>query len=584
MKTHRKPIPVVAAILAVITTLPAVAQEAGETAHASSDLVRLAGEIREFRSPLFGARTWRAGPIRDNVPDYAAVVEEQTSGLAEFRRRLNALDPTDWPVHDQVDFLLLRAELDDVYFEHHILRETETNAGFYVDQAINGVAREMGDTVPYSEEKAEAIIAAFERTDGILQQGAENIVLENAAPELGQASLRYIDNIGEKYAAGAALLEPHFPESSRSRLRTAATEAAAALERYGEWVESNLKSMQGKPNVGRANMEWYFERVNFSPWNVEELLAMGEFEKNRFLMSIAVEEKRNEGLKELTMPTTEEWIEWFRLTYLQTKYWLKDMDLISFHPYIGESYLQSGTWQEPFGGVGNRPGLLGFPERPKPEHTKRLFVVPEDHSFTNTYWERIMRLDPITDYQHSDWPGHYFEAEVTQRNPCPIRARHKDTGFSQGWAHYWEELFLDMGYPYLRGPRTRELTYNFLLLRAVRIPLDLYLSMGELSVDEAVQYQIDRVPTMEEHISRAEVDMYVRWPYQATSYIVGKKQIEQMLAETYAAENHAIDWREFHDALLSYGQIPLALVRWELTGNTEQVERLWNSPEEPSAN
>ena len=572
-----------AGIIAGFLALPAMAQEESDAIHVSPELVQLAEEFRAFRSPLFRPRTWRPNAIGDEIPDFAAIVEEQTAGLAEFRRRLNALDRTGWPVHDQVDYLLLRSELDDVYFEHRILREFETNAGFYVEHAINGVAREMGDIVPYSEEKAEAIIAAFERTDGILQQGLENIILEDAAPELAHASLRHVEDIRVKYAAGVDLLEPHLPESHRDRLRTAATDAAIALEQNGEWIERNLPNMQGAPNVGIDNMEWYFERVNFSPWNTGELLAMGEYEKNRFLMSIAVEEKLNEGMKDIRMPTTEEWIEWFRLTYLQTKYWLEDMDLISFLPYIGESYLQLGTWQEPFGGVGNRPGLLGFPTEPQPENTKRLFVVPEGHWFTTTYWERIMRLDPITDYQHSDWPGHYFEAEVTQRNACPIRARHRDTGFSQGWAHYWEELFLDMGYPYLRGPRTRELTYNFLLLRAVRIPLDIYLSTGELSVDEAVQYQIDRVPTMEEHISRAEVDLYVRWPYQATSYIVGKKQIEQMLAETYVAGDYAIDWREFHDELLSYGQIPLALVRWELTGNSDQVERFWDSPEMPSA-
>ena len=439
----------------------------------------------------------------------------------------------------------------------------------------------MRAIVPYSEEKADAIIAAFERTAGIVQQGPDNIVIAAAAPELAQAGIRHVQDIRDKYAAGVSLMVPHFPRSHRARLRAAATDAARALEGYGDWIEENLGKMQGQANVGKENLEWYLKRVNFAPWSIEEQLAMGEFEKNRFLMSIEIEEKINEGLKPLTMPTTAEWIEWFRLTYLQTKYWLKDMDLISFHPYIGESYLELGTWQEPFGGIGNRPGLLGFPTEAKPEHTKRLFVVPEDHWFTNSYWERIMRLDPITDYQHSDWPGHYFEAEVTRRNPCPIRARHRATGFSQGWAHYWEELFLDMGYPYLRGPRTRELTYNFLLLRAVRVPMDIDLSTGDLSVDEAVQYQIDRVPTMEEHISRAEVDLYVRWPYQATSYIVGKKQIEQMLAELIVAGDYSVDWRKFHDALLGYGQIPLALVRWELTGNADQIEKFWNDPEEP---
>ena len=578
----KQTIPALVAFALSATATTVAAQQTGAVDHASRELMQLAADFRRFRSTVFRPRTWRPAPTPAEVPDYAAIAAAQTAGLEEFRGRLNALDYSDWPVHDQVDFLLLRAEMDDVYFEQHILREVETNPSFYVEQAVNGVAREMGDVVPYSDEKADAIIAAFERTAGILEQGPANIIFQDAAPELGQVGIRHVKDIRDRYAAGVALLEPHFPRSRRAKLRAAASGAAEALADYGKWIEENLGKMQGRPNVGRANMEWYFRRVNFAPWNVDELLAMGEFEKNRFLMSIAVEEKRNEGLPELRMPTTAEWIEWFRLTYLQTKYWLKDMDLISFHPYIGESYLQLGTWQEPFGGIGNRPGLLGFPATPKPENTKRLFVVPEDHWFTNTYWERIMRLDPITDYQHSDWPGHYFESEVTRRNPCPIRARHRDTGFSQGWAHYWEELFLDMGYPYLRGPRTRELTYNFLLLRAVRIPLDIYLSTGELTVDEAVQYQIDRVPSMEEHISRAEVDLYVRWPYQATSYIVGKKQIEQMLAEVIVARDYTVDWREFHDALLQYGQIPLALVRWELTGNADQVASFWDDPDVPA--
>ncbi len=565
-----------------LATTEACAQESPPFQHASPELVQLAEEFRAFRSPLFRPRTWTPTHRVDGVPDYATVVREQREGLTRFQERLGALEPASWPVHDRVDYLVLRSEMDDVFFEQHVLREVETNPSYYVEQAINGVAREMGDVVPYSTQKAEAIIAAFERTGPILKQAAGNIVLAETAPEFGQMGMRHVKNIRAQYAAGVQLLEPHFPASHRARLGSAAEQAAIELEKYGTWIEANLSQMKGQAHVGRKNMEWYFQRVNFSPWNVEELLFLGEMEKNRFLMSIEVEEAVNQGLKELTMPTTDEMIEWFRLTYLQTKYWLKDTDLISFHPYIGESYLQAGAWQEPFGSLGNRPGLVGFPTEPQPENTKRLFVVPQGNWFTETYWERTMRLDPITDYQHSDWPGHYFEAQVNKRNPCPIRAVHKDTGFSQGWAHYWEELFLDMGYPYLRGPRTRELTYNFLLLRAVRIPLDIYLSTGEHSVDEAVQYQIDRVPTMEEHISRAEVDMYVRWPYQATSYIVGKKQIEQMLAETIVKGDYGVNWREFHDAMLQYGQIPLALVRWELTGNSDQVEEFWKDPDRPS--
>jgi len=70
----------------------------------------------------------------------------------------------------------------------------------------------------------------------------------------------------------------------------------------------------------------------------------------------------------------------------------------------------------------------------------------------------------------------------------------------------------------------------------------------------------------------------VRWPYQATSYIVGKKQIEQILAERIVKQGYKVNWREFHDTMLASGQIPLALVRWEMTGNDDQVKKLWEAP------
>lgn len=560
-----------------VAVTPGAQYPQAEVDHASDELLRLAAEFRAFRSPVFRPRTWRPTHRVEAVPDYAAIVAEQQRGLPEFQERLAAIDPRAWPVHDQVDWLLLRSEMDDVQFEHAVLREIHVNPSFYIEQAINRMSATMGATVPYGEEVAESIITAFEQMRPILEQGPQNLVLDEAAAELGEAALMHMEDMRSEFEAGVELLRPHFPEAHRERLAAAADDAAGAVEEYAEWVGAHLQEMHGDPHVGRDDLEWFLKRVNYVPWGIDELLYLGEIEKNRFLMSIEVEEHENRGLPELDMPTTEEWIEWFRLTYLQTKYWLDDMELISFPPYVGESYLVEGSWQEPFGGLGNRPGLMHFPSEPKPEPSKRLAVVPEDHWFTQTYWERTMRLDPITDYQHSDWPGHYFEAQVTQRNPCPIRAVHRDTGFSQGWAHYWEELFLDMGYPYLRGPRTRELTYNFLLLRAVRVPLDLYLSFGDLSMEEAIQYQIDRVPTMEPHISRAEVELYVRWPYQATSYIVGKKQIEQILGDRIMQEDFSVDWRRFHDTMLASGQIPLALVRWEMTGLDDQIQQLWDA-------
>ena len=193
--------------------------------------------------------------------------------------------------------------MDDVYFEQHILREVETNPSYYVEQVIDPVAAELRTTVPYTAEKAKAIIAAFNRTGPILDQGKTNIILSDAAPELAQMGIRYVNDIREKYAAGVRLFEPYFPSNQRAALRSSASKAAKDLEDYGNWMEANLGLMKGHASVGKDNLEWFLKHVNFVPWTMDEMLFLGEQEKNRFLMSIEIEETKNKGLDELTMPT-----------------------------------------------------------------------------------------------------------------------------------------------------------------------------------------------------------------------------------------------------------------------------------------
>ena len=337
-----------------------------EVRHASAELVTLAEEFRQFRSPVFPSRKSRSVRSVTGAPDYAGVVHEQQEGLPKFQTKLRAIDPQGWPVHDQIDYLLLRAEMDYVDWQHQVLRDTIINPFFYVEQAFDGVRSVIGTyrsaaVVPYSEEKADALIAAFARTGPIVEQAPKNLVLAEAAPEFGQRVVRELRNIRDKYRASAKLFSPHVPQNRRDRLMAAAEQAAAALETYSEWVETNLSKMKGQPHVGRENLEWYLKRIHYVPWGYDELLLMGELEESRFRMMIEIEEKKNRGLKPLTMPTSAEWAEWFRLTYLQTKYFLKDLDLISFHPFIGEVYMEEGAvWQEPFGerqiGFGDIPG------------------------------------------------------------------------------------------------------------------------------------------------------------------------------------------------------------------------------------
>lgn len=87
------------------------------------DLLSLFAEWREFQRPK----------IMDGVPDYSdASMTAQQQGLSGYRRRLADIDPKAWPVPQQVDYYVVRAEMNGLDFDHRVLRPWANNPAFYV--------------------------------------------------------------------------------------------------------------------------------------------------------------------------------------------------------------------------------------------------------------------------------------------------------------------------------------------------------------------------------------------------------------------------------------------------------------------
>ena len=99
---------------------------AGSTSGSGSrheDLVALFAEWRAFQRPALVA----------GVPDYTATaMSAQYRDLARFRRRLDAIDTRGWPVAQQVDWHLVRAEMNGLDFDHRVLKPWANNPAFYV--------------------------------------------------------------------------------------------------------------------------------------------------------------------------------------------------------------------------------------------------------------------------------------------------------------------------------------------------------------------------------------------------------------------------------------------------------------------
>ena len=110
-----------------------------------AELIQLTEEFRPLRlatdkpQPILG---WGSG-VRPDYAAHARTAGRQKEKLPEFRARLEALDTSDWSVHEKIDYLLLRSEMDRLEFDLYVWRQTSRNPSFYVNQAIRNVGRHL---------------------------------------------------------------------------------------------------------------------------------------------------------------------------------------------------------------------------------------------------------------------------------------------------------------------------------------------------------------------------------------------------------------------------------------------------------
>jgi uncharacterized protein (DUF885 family) len=181
-----------------------------------------------------------------------------------------------------------------------------------------------------------------------------------------------------------------------------------------------------------------------------------------------------------------------------------------------------------------------------------------------------MARDPRTLIAHEG--VHYYQLARAWAQPDPLRRHYYDSGPNEGIGFYAEEMLLQAGL-FDSSPRSREIIYSFMRLRAVRVGVDVRLALGELTIEQAADELARRVP-MDTATAREEAAFFASEPGQAITYQIGKLQITGFLADARRAQAERFSLRDFHDRLFDNGNVPIALQRWELLGLHDQVARL----------
>jgi hypothetical protein len=180
------------------------------------------------------------------------------------------------------------------------------------------------------------------------------------------------------------------------------------------------------------------------------------------------------------------------------------------------------------------------------------------------YFDSSMAKDRRPHMSHEGIPGHAFQLALAARHEDEIRRAFYDSGPVEGLAFYSEELLLNAGL-YADAPKAREMTANYMRLRALRVEVDVKLALGTFTIPEAAKYLEASVP-MDAETARAEAASFASSPGQAITYQIGKLQVLRLLAEVKRAQGDAFSLRKFHDFVYRNGNVPLSLQRWELLG------------------
>ena len=167
---------------------------------------------------------------------------------------------------------------------------------------------------------------------------------------------------------------------------------------------------------------------------------------------------------------------------------------------------------------------------------------------------------------HEGSPGHHFQISTSQLiEGVPLLRRLSPfNAFSEGWALYSERIAkTDMGL-YDDDPLGDLGRLQAEMFRAVRLVVDTGMHAKRWSREKAIEYMISKTGMTREEVTR-EIERYVVWPGQATAYKTGQLALLDMRRDAEEALGERFNLREFHEAVLMNGAMPLDILRDNLS-------------------
>jgi hypothetical protein len=514
---------------------------------------------------------WRAfnhPAIVNSRPDYsAAAMAKKAEGLAAFRTRLKAIDTSGWSTEQKTDYRVVEAEMNGLDFFLRILKPWQRDPDFYAT-----VFPEMSDVPAHEGPSAEPNVDLFAykfplspADDAKLTEliGAIPVLLADARVNLAGSTAHDLWAYGDQAFAGQADFLAQWQkgglqlrdlggtrkislDGASPALKAAVEKARVASVDFAAYIKAEAPKRQGPSGVGKTNYDWWLKNVMLSPLTYDQQVGLLERELDRSLSSLRLEEARYRDKPPITAIDDPDTYAAMSRAHAEKLYrlWV-DTGTIADKPYAHAALLAQA------------PTYVPLAARDFFSHVTALDPLPlSSHEF---HWIDLAKL-----------------ANETQ--PTPIRTMRPLFNMyadrSEGFATAMEEIAMQEGI-YDDEPHGRELVWAMLANRAARGLASLRVQNNEMTLEEAGKFHAGWTPRgwsdAKSKLVGFEQLLYLRQPGYGPSYVVGKSQLDHMIARAShqaEASGKPFSLQQAFAAIWASGIVPPSVI------DSEFLERL----------
>jgi len=477
-------------------------------------------------------------------------------GLTRLRETVNPAELSD---DHKIDWEVLEKAYERWKFDFYERRMHELNPD--VSEDLGGLIFIMftRDYAPL-EKRVDAIAARIEQMPRYLEEFRSRFEKSQPVRLWTQLAIEKTQNLMGLFMFILQAVNGKVSEKTYERLQKAVENFYPAFKVHMEWLYNLLNKTREEWAIGKEKFERLLQLRELGMTS-DEILQLGikylnelKAERERIAQQIDPGKSVEEILAmiESKAPKTfEEALEYTRKAMEEARRFVQEKGIATVYPEDVLLVEETPAFMAP---VIPFAALMMPAKFDKPQIGIYVVTRPKDPSNLGKHLNYPSIRNTAV---HEAFPGHFLQGSVSNRGSV-IRLLAEGSETVEGWAHYCEELMWEKGF--ITDLETRLIQINDMIWRAVRIIVDVKLSRGEMSFEEAVDMLV-REAGMSREAAVAEVNRYTQTPGYPLSYLLGKHLILKLKEEVKQKMGEKFDEKFFHDTITANGYLPISMLR-----------------------